>query len=478
MKPDRQADCQLEIPLVREITPAHAVPHHVNELKAAPRLRATLKNIHNYVYANDPIKQHARVFEEISKVLFAKLYDEASSSGPCRFFIEYDELQKIQQGNQCDKFPDRINKLYGEALSSPDSGELFASMSRIELSTPVFAYAVQQLQWFSLSNTDAKGAAFQAILAPQLRSEKGQFFTPDPVKRLLVEILDPRAGEIILDPACGSGGLLISAMSAIECADKRERTKAAASSFFGIELDPALARVARLSFLLEGDGHTNIVHANALGDWRELSEKSRGVIGPGSVDVILTNPPFGSRARVDQAAILRHFPHLAAERKKQVPETLFVERIVQLLKPGGRAGIVLPIGQLGNSSLHYVREFLRSNCHIFATISLPPETFRPAENGVRAGVLFILKHRTGHQPRRAPTFRAISRSVGYDIRERPIYRKDDSGNYLAQDGSPLHAYTVSDSGLLAEKAVLDEDISDILRGWMDFRRDYGERYLW
>lgn len=430
------------------------------------------------------------------KLLLAKLYDERDEER--RFYLSSPEQSLITAGVK-EGFSSRIRQLFRSAIADPELSGIFSKSESLGLAPRVIAFAVSQLQEVSLSETDAKGAAFQAIVGPQVRGEKGQFFTPDPVKRLIVSIIDPTPEETLLDPACGSAGLLAQAIDHVKrkkadsgetpSDDRNENVRQcrslpdavrryASRHVLGIEIDPTLVRVARLNMMLQGDGHSNIFAADALSSWPELSSASQGGLKPDSIDVVITNPPFGTKGKVDDPRILASFAHVAADRKRQVPDILFIERIVQLLKPGGRAGIVLPYGDFANSSLSYVREFLRSACHIFAVVSLPSPTFKPAENSVKAAVLFVRKWPSSKRLRRYPTFRAISRKIGYDMHERPVYRRDSHGSYLDRNNCPLSPEKAKEPLWLAAHGVIDEDISEILKEWETFRLRYGEDYLW
>ena len=404
-------------------------------------LRQRLKDIHNYVYANDQIKQHPKVLAELLKLLLIKFYTETKSNVVWPTDAE------------------RLRELFRSAILDLDLDDLFEKGESLELSPRVLSYAASQLSCIRLEGTDAKGAAFQTIVGPQVRGEKGQFFTPDPVRHLIVSVLDPQPTENMLDPACGSGGLLVQTIGHVEgrVRDQCEVASYCQGHLFGIEIDPTIARLARLNMVLHGDGRSNIFCLDALRSLDAICAQTNGLILADSMDVVATNPPFGMRAKVDDPTVLRNFPNVAGSKMRQVPDILFLERIVQLLKPGGRAGIVVPIGDIANSSLAYVREFLRSTCHIFATVSLPAPTFRPSENSVNAAVLFVRKWPSKKRPARYPTFRATSRRIGYDTHERPVYRKGENGT---------------------ASGVLDEDISEIVSRWNDFRAKYGRKYLW
>jgi type I restriction enzyme M protein len=378
-------------------------------------LKARVKQVHNFIYANDSIKQHSRVFDEVAKVMLAKLeWERTKSDTP--FAPLASEDAEVAGLGKASTFYRRIDDLYRAAAGGSEAEPL-------QLSPHVLASVARAFAGMPLLNTDAKGSAFQAIVGPQMRAEKGQFFTPNPAKRLLAAVLEPKEREVVLDPACGSGGLLAPFPKA---------------RLVGVEVDAALARVSRLGLLLHADAEADIVRADALAPRAELDVSLPPWARVGSVDVVLTNPPFGSKARVTDPRVLSGLPNLGGRRAGQVPEILFMERIIQWLRPGGRAGVVVPLGILANSSTQYVRDYLESEAEIVATISLPPETFRPADNGVQAGLLFLRK-RGGDRPSASGIFMAIVRAVGYDHRERPILDNGPNGPVVREDVSAVIA---------------------------------------
>lgn len=363
---------------------------------AASSLRDELRAIHNFIYANEGIKQQARVSDELVKLLYAKLHDERENGGA------------FSAGGGPHLIATRVHDAFAAAAESSSALGIFDGSERIHLSAEAIAFAVEHLQGPRLLERDPKGVAFQAVLGHSLRAEQGQFFTPDPVKQLLIEITKPGQGEVVGDPATGTAGLLLDARAA--CGDQ-------GISLRGVEIDAALTRIARLNLFLAGESRPAIYRADALQPLDQLEASTEGLFGPQTLDVVITNPPFGSRGKVSDSAILGGLQNVAGGRKAVPPEILFMERIVQLLRPGGRAGIVLPVGILSNPSLRHIRDYIHRTSQVFASISLPPETFQPTGNGVNAAIIFF-RRLAERGPGRYPVFRAVSRSVGYDHRGR------------------------------------------------------------
>lgn len=254
----------------------------------------------------------------------------------------------------------------------------------------------------------------------------------------------------------------------------------------GIDINPDLAKVAKMHMVLYDDGHTGIFAANTLLQFNELvsiGEKA-GVprslrLEPESFNVLMTNPPFGTRGRVTDKTILRQF-ELGYKWKKdkrtgkwektntlqdgQVPDILFLERCLQLLKNGGRMAIVLPNGDLNNSTLEYVREYVKRNARILAVVSLPVGTFMSAGSNPQPSVLFLQKLSEEEaeelNENDYPIFMAIAEKIGYDLKTKmaPIlYQKNEVGELIRDEkGNP----------------IIDSDITEIIEAFDKFKKKY------
>jgi len=145
----------------------------------------------------------------------------------------------------------------------------------------------------------------------------------------------------------------------------------------------------------------------------------------------------------------------------QVPDILFIERCLQLLDNHGRMAIVLPDGDLTNQSTEYIREFIKQKARLLAVVSLPPETFIPHGTGVKASVLFLQKLPEEEleklKKKDYPIFMAICEKIGYDVRGRTLYKKDEKGELIKDENG---------------EKLIDSDIPEIIEGFDDFKRKY------
>ena len=462
------------------------------DLVAAEDLKTVFEACHNYIYANEGYLKD-KIFNEVVKLIFVKMIDEKSTSRDCEFRITTKELREVEEGKG-KEFRKRIEELFKRVVSAyPD---IFGG-EKILLKTHTLAYVVSQLQKYDFTKktrAEIKGVAFQTFVHSHLRGERGEFFTPYPILKMAIEMLAPKEHELILDPACGSGGFLVTALNFIrECFrqnrpdldefDITDAIRTYGNNFvFGIDFNPDLARVSKMYMVLNDDGHTGIFSENSLEDFSVISETSYRKILPEKFNIVVTNPPFGTRGKITRREILDNFDlghkwTRDKETKKwnmipekilsqgngkggQVPDILFIERCLQFLKNEGRMAIVLPDGDLTNSSLGYVRQWIRDNARILAVVSLPPETFVPYGAGVKASVLFLQK-----LPKKEletlkkgdyPTFMGVIEKIGYDIRGRNIYKRNERGKIIKKDGEP----------------VIDEDITLVIEEFKKFKAKY------
>jgi type I restriction enzyme M protein len=462
------------------------------DLIAASELKSVFEVIHNHIYANEGFLKE-KVFNEMLKVIFIKMIDEKALSDKCEFRITDSELRDIEHG-ESRAFLVRMNALF--ARVTREYKDVFKKNDSLDLKPLTLAFVVSRLQRLSLRKTpaDVKGTAFQTFVSAHQRGDRGEFFTPHPILQLVIEMLDPSDDERIIDPACGSGGFLVYAMNHVwtkfrkRGASVTDLISYAQSNIRGVDFNPDLAKVAKMYMVLYDDGHTGIFSVDALEEWNNI--RSAGLeagvsdVGPEAFDIILTNPPFGSKGKVSNKRILGQF-ELGHSWKKvknsssfkrtnsvlaggQVPDVLFIERCLQLLKVGGRMGIVLPNSDLNNLSLQHVREYIKDHARILAVVSLPVGTFISAGANPQPSVLFLQKkseqEAAALNSKGYPIFMARIEKVGYDLTTKTapiIYKKDGQGNLLLDDGN---------------LAVVDSEVPEVVSAFRDYRRKHGIQF--
>ena len=351
------------------------------ELKPCRNLGALFDDCHNYVYANEGILKE-RIFHEIVKLLIMKLHDEHYiNQRRMRFGITATEYRQLHTDIST-TFEGRLGMLFNEIKQQ--FGEHFANET-LTLKPLTLAYIVDRLQFISLSDTpgDIKGEAFQAFVYRHQRGDRGEFFTPHPIVRLAVEMIAPRPEEVIMDPACGSGGFLIQSISyTLKNDPKIDKALYIRERIRGIEFNPDISLSASVRLAFEGGSGDEIHCANSLAGNDQWND---------SCDIILTNPPFGSKGKIEDQRILKAY---ALSRKwhrishdnweptdvvlpGQSPEILFIEKSLRMLRPGGRMAIVLPDGILQNISNEHIRSWVKHQANVLAVVSIPQEAFIP-----------------------------------------------------------------------------------------------------
>jgi type I restriction enzyme M protein len=257
----------------------------------------------------------------------------------------------------------------------------------------------------------------------------------------------------ILDPAVGTGGFLIAGVQKIKQLFLKRGFRydqlrdlvrdVANTNFFGIDFNPFLVKVSQMNMVMHGDGSSNMVHANSLEVSSNWNDEAKRKVHLEEFDIVVTNPPFGTKAVIDNPDILSQFElttfKAGSPRTTLPPEQLFIERCLNFLKPGGVLGIVLPDSILSNPGLTWIREWIQKKAYIVASVDLPVETFEP-HTGTQTSIL-ILKKKTSEQEKLKEDydiFMAIPEKVGHDRRGNPIFKTTPEGEIeLDENDKPL-----------------------------------------
>lgn len=436
-------------------------------------LKSIIQELEDEVLANAGVD----VFEEVFKLIFTKLYDELQSKKDkmrIEFFIDdalsdkdktdYDNvkgsleilddsefrvLEFRNTGQSEGDLKKKIQKLFDEAKKRWPG--VFDEASQIQLSPSHLSVSVSSLQDIKLFNSNLQiiDEAFEYLVNKSAKGEKGQYFTPRHVIDMCVKMLNPKAGEYMIDTAAGSCGFPVHTIFQItghlfENKEIPEEEKENVLKIFGIDFDEKVVRVARTLNLIAGDGNTNVLHLNNL-DYERWNETMQNrdwydIYGAGlkrlealrkdsdsykefNFDILMANPPFAGD--IKESRIIHKYDlgynDKGKPKSKVGRDILFIERNLNFLKPGGRMAIVLPQGRFNNTSDKQIREYISERARILAVVGLQVNTFKP-HTGTKTSVLFVQKWDDKLCPKQEdyPIFFAVSEKSG----------KDNSGDYV------------------------------------------------
>lgn len=377
-------------------------------------LPEVFRRLYYHLYTNSKSSRAERIVEDISLLLLLKLAVETNGGQLIlKRFIDGDK------GRANEVLLPLIRRAYPKLVDE---------RQRFTIDDEAIRHALVDLTKVSLAGASAHvlGEAFQALIGPRLRGDKGQFFTPRSVVNAMVEILDPKAGESVMDPACGTGGFLLAAHVF------QQRLGKVTGRLVGVEKDYDLFRLSSALLQIATKGRAELFNRNSLGE-ETREDTKRGRDGE-LFDVIMTNPPFGARIGVKDTHILEQYAlahnwnynedtsswlQVGSTKSTQSPQILFLEHCVRKLVPGGRLGIVLPEGLFGNSET-YVWEWLAAHGKVYALVDCPRTTFQPGTD-TKTNVLFFRKHKSVQKarlPKEDIVRIAVALHCGHDRRGR------------------------------------------------------------
>jgi len=356
----------------------------------------------------------SEAFDELDKLIFYKIWDEKH---PRKIGQPYDF--QLFRDEKPEDLLDRVKKIY--AVGEKEAPEVFTD--GIKLTANETLTIVKYFQRINLNKTDldSKGKAFETFMGSFFCGDFGQYFTPRPIVKFIVDCLPITHKSRVLETSCGSGGFLLHALDKVrEQADhfynikqepvqhKEHWHNFAEKNLFGIEINNQIARTAKMNMIIHDDSHTNVIASDGLlsdVDMRTKSGNKQFIYG--TFDFIITNPPFGSSIKQTEKAYMNQYnlaikevdwlnttaSGKAALRDSQSTEVLFMEQCNKFFTEQGYLAVVIPDGILTNSSLQYVRDNIEEMYRIVAVVSMPQTAFSATGAGVKSSVLFLRKHK-------------------------------------------------------------------------------------
>lgn len=536
----------VDIPKAEELTNAKKIKELLSQTKAFTRdeFSKLLFKCHNIIRNNDKLSPEA-AFDEISKVLFIKIRYERDNTGTQIFSEE--EFKKLREAYDKTKSKQSLpfyQQLFERTKEDYVKDDLFEPNDTIKIKEASFEAIVKELEVYNLSRTadDVKGIAFEKFLGKTFRGELGQFFTPRTIVDFMVALLDPEEGEIICDPCCGSGGFLIKAFEYVREKIEKDIQKAkeqiktqlfdekydslsdkkkaeidervdeyfsilnqeldtihtdsrlqhlSSDCIFGTDANPRMARTAKMNMIMHGDGHGGVHHHDGLLNVNGIFENR--------FDVILTNPPFGSRVEkslkiteadkfTDEAKIKHYTKRYGEEYIKALEqvnsnigesvlslydsgklsgltEVLFIERCLRLLKPGGRLGIVLPEGVLNNTQLQSVRELFEGMAKIILITSIPQDVFMASGATVKPSLMFFKKFTAEevaqYEQAKAKAYEQVTAKYAEELAT--------LNTFIADKNNPRSEIKAKKAELKVLEAKIAEEVKPIVKQLFDYQ---------
>lgn len=372
------------------------------------------------------------------------------TSLPKNFPTLYRRLEEIILGNSGeDEFEEIINLLVIKLTSTQppslvqDADKALQVIAErwpgvisspcVKLTQEQYSKAMEALSSLTLLNEDLESidAVFEYVVNRKKKGDKGQFFTPRNVVDFCINSMNLTNAASVADPAAGSGGFIYRAAKVVDESCK----------LWAFDFDEIAVRTAKLLMHVSKTENYTIKNVNSLRkpstltpfpesnvDTTVIEDYLRMLGGPSSFDAILTNPPFAGE--VNDADILCGYD-LAKIKSRAERDLLFIERCLDLLKPGGRLSIILPDSVFGRASNIGVRNWILSKARVIGVIGLPRETFMP-HTSVKTSILFLEK-RSCPRVEDERIFFAISEKVGKDSRGNQIFRENNGLQELDDD---------------------------------------------
>jgi len=310
-------------------------------------------------------------FVEFSNILFIKIVSEIEEdreiNGEKRRLDKslcWESFSNIENSKQMLNYINDSVLKEGLAKKYNHSDDIFQKKLKIK-NPDTLKQIIDKLSKITLINTESeiKGDAFEYFLKNLASgNDLGEYFTPRHIVKLMIKLLNPRYGENVYDPCCGTGGFLVEAFRHIKKSSNIENKEIfkqlTEETIFGVELTDTY-KIAKMNMIIIGDGHNNIVQKDSL---------SPELISENKYDIVLTNPPYSQETDYGE-----YYPVPSKQ-----ADPIFLQSIIKSLKKNGRAGVIIPEGLLfRGGNFKKAREYLLQECSIEAVISLPLGVFLP-----------------------------------------------------------------------------------------------------
>lgn len=441
----------------------YARPHRVvtyNDLEPAPSLKVLFEDIRDFVAAQDSrVNRDEFILIDLANILMCKLLDERDHqydpTTPMQFQVQEPEANTAAH----------IRRLFIQIRDTnpalfPDTTE------ELRLADESIFYIVRKMQSFRLLGhaRQSVGDAFQVLRGRAVKGDEGQYFTPGPVVRAAVRIINPTTSERAIDPACGTGGFVTTILDHVYSGLEQSlgvteslgyKQRWAGERLYAIDKDAVSVRFAKSYLALLNNG-SHVYQADSLRffAWGERRDDLKHQVRDGTFNVVLTNPPFGQQLKVSMADTreagysfgLRWvkaedgYEPRPGDYQEQQLGVIFLERCLQLLAENGRLGIVLPETWLFSKEFVWLVDYLTRTFTVTHVINLPMVTF---EEFCRAKTCLLFLKKAAPLPDHKIIF-SMPRTIGFDKK----------GHILYQDADHAITTTVDDELTSATEVII------------------------
>ncbi len=385
-----------------------------NELKRGKNIfKKILLDLEELVLRDAGVK----VFDEIFKLIYAKLYDEWNGINNPDYQLEF------FSGDRNPKQVKRAIAILLEGAKKNWTG-VFDSRDKIELMDTHLKVCVSFLEKVKLLNSNLRviDEAFKYLIPEESKKKEGQFFTPRPIQDMVVKMLNPKAHEFVIDPDCGSAGFLLHSVKWVAGGVITGKgLPMAAKNFtqnniYGIDFTKEAIKIAKAINLIVGNDKSHIFggssHSDSLNPllWNDeikTALRPRLLRFPENpekdrdnqkrflyfdFDLLMTNPLFSDKVKEKDVLGLYQLAVKNSRLVKQIDRhILFLDRSLQFIRPGGRMAIILPRILLNSAGAEYIRRFIIDEARILAVVGLHRNTFK-SHTGIKTSILFLQKY--------------------------------------------------------------------------------------
>jgi type I restriction enzyme M protein len=413
---------------------------------------ATLMDIANILRSNQ-INDDTIRYRETVKLLLAKYIDEREAKETGN-----DLIMQVIPGTDT-TFTDRVKALYVRTARIYSKAESIFGNYGFEVSEKALKEMIRKVQGLNLldSSSDSMQQVFMTFVPAVFKKDLDQYFTPLTLVNCMVNILRPGPNDKVADPAMGTADFLSATMQyRLKFNDGQIINRV-----YGSDKDPQAYELAVINMALNKDGQTNLINVDTIENYSLWNKQ---------MDVILCNPPFGSRTLETRTDILKHYDlgHVWEYSNgkwimtneimpSQQLGILFIERCFNLMaEDNGRLGIILPEGYLCTASYGYVRQWIISNLKILGLVELPRRIFLKSDVDLRSNILFA-KRKSSNGNNDYPIHAELVRKVGYKMGKgfQTIPKRDENTGLEFRD-------------LMTSEILIDTDFQRVNRNFEAF----------